>query len=93
MAIPQRLALPGTYFVIAGHLAPPPLLSAHRHRRAIPRHTPALPSHGFYRLHAYVVMPDHIHLLLTPQAITLERAMMLMEGGFSHRLASDFPVW
>ncbi len=38
-------------------------------------------------------MPDHIHLLLTPQAITLERTMQLIKGGFSHRLASSLPVW
>ncbi|RXH57193.1 transposase [Granulicella sibirica] len=38
-------------------------------------------------------MPDHVHLLLTPQAITLERAMGLIKGGFSRRLASNLPVW
>ena len=48
---------------------------------------------GHFRRHAFVVMPDHIHLLLTPQNITLERAMMLIEGGFSHRLHATFPVW
>jgi putative transposase len=46
-----------------------------------------------YKLHAFVVMPDHIHLLLTPQGITLERVMGLIKGGFSHRLASKLPVW
>ena len=38
-------------------------------------------------------MPDHIHLLLTPQAIALERAVGIIKGGFSHRLASKLPVW
>lgn len=38
-------------------------------------------------------MPDHIHLLLTPQAITIERAVGLIKGGFSHRLSSAQPVW
>jgi putative transposase len=37
-------------------------------------------------------MPDHIHLLLTPQA-TLERAIGVIKGGFSHRLASKLSVW
>ena len=46
-----------------------------------------------YKLHAFVVMPDHSHLLLTPQAITLERVVGLIKGGFSHRLASKVPVW
>jgi putative transposase len=37
-----------------------------------------------YGLHAYVIMPDHIHLLITPTDITLERAMQFIKGGFSH---------
>jgi len=48
---------------------------------------------GHYKLHAFVVMPDHVHLLITPQAITLERAMQLIKGGFSHQLKSKLPVW
>ena len=38
------------------------------------------------------VMPDHVHLLLTPQK-TISHVMNLIKGGFSHRLASSFPVW
>jgi putative transposase len=37
-----------------------------------------------YSLHAYVVMPDHLHLLLTPSE-TLEKAIQLIKGGFSFR--------
>jgi putative transposase len=35
-------------------------------------------------LHDFVIMPDHIHLLLTPQT-PLERAIQLIKGGFSFR--------
>ena len=38
-------------------------------------------------------MPDHVRLIVTPQGITIERAMGLIKGGFSHRMASNFPVW
>jgi len=48
---------------------------------------------GKYRLYDFVVMPDHVHLLLMPTGITLERAMQLIKGGFSYRLKSKFPVW
>ena len=48
---------------------------------------------GHYKLHAFVVMPDHIHLLLTPTGITLERSIQLIKGGFSHRLTSKLPLW
>jgi REP-associated tyrosine transposase len=39
-----------------------------------------------YLLHEFVVMPDHFHLILTPNGITLERAMQLVKGGFSFQL-------
>ncbi|MBA3916280.1 MAG: transposase [Acidobacteriales bacterium] len=39
---------------------------------------------GKYRLHHFVVMPDHFHLLITPRE-SLERAMQLIKGGFSFR--------
>ena len=48
---------------------------------------------GHYKLHAYVVMPDHLHLLLTPQAITLEHAVELIKNGFAYRLDTDLPIW
>jgi putative transposase len=42
---------------------------------------------GAYLLHEFVIMPDHLHLILTPGATTsLEKAMQLIKGGSSHRL-------
>ena len=49
-----------------------------------------------YVLHEFVIMPDHLHLLLTPEAdISIERALQLIKGGFSYRLgkAKRGPVW
>jgi putative transposase len=44
-----------------------------------------------FELHAFVVMPEHLHLLLTPGAeITLERAMQFIKGGYSHALGATF---
>jgi putative transposase len=37
-----------------------------------------------YLLHEFVMMPDHFHLLITPQE-SLERAMQMIKGGFSFR--------
>jgi putative transposase len=42
-----------------------------------------------YELHAYVVMPDHLHLLITPFE-SVERAVQLIKGGFSFRAKRDF---
>jgi putative transposase len=47
-----------------------------------------------YQLHAFVIMPDHIHLLLTPAPeVSLEKAMQFIKGGFSFRLKSKLDVW
>ncbi|SNS33023.1 putative transposase [Granulicella rosea] len=48
---------------------------------------------GNFKLHAFVIMPDHIHLLLTPTEVALERVRGLIKGGFSHRIGSKMPVW
>jgi putative transposase len=49
---------------------------------------------GSFALHAFVVMPDHVHVLLTPAPqVSLEKAIQLMKGGFSFRLKSGSEVW
>ncbi len=48
---------------------------------------------GRYLLHEFVVMPDHIHVLLTPALeIALERAMQFIKGGYSYRLGKTEKV-
>jgi len=41
-----------------------------------------------YLLHEFVIMPNHFHLLITP-ALTLERAIQLIKGGFSYRARKE----
>jgi putative transposase len=49
-----------------------------------------------FLLHEFVVMPNHVHLLITPEE-TIERAMQFIKGGFSHRvkneLGKSFEIW
>jgi len=47
---------------------------------------------GKYLLHEFVVMPDHFHLLISPNLITLERSLQLIKGGFSFRLNKSLKV-
>ena len=42
-----------------------------------------------YRLHAFVLMPDHFHLILTPSA-SLELAIQCLKGGYSFRAKREF---
>jgi putative transposase len=49
---------------------------------------------GRYLLHSYVVMPDHVHLLLTPAPdVSLEKVIQYVRGGFSFRMESKLDVW
>lgn len=49
---------------------------------------------GKFLLHEFVVMPDHVHALLTPAPqLSLERVMQFIKGGFSFRLKFRGPVW
>src|ERR1700730_14099153 len=49
-----------------------------------------------YLLHEFAIMPDHIHVLMTPLT-SLEKAVQFIKGGFSFRakkeLGSNMEVW
>ena len=53
---------------------------------------------GFYKLHAFVLMPEHLHILVTPaDETTIEKAMQMIKGGSAHRIGLErpqkFPIW
>ena len=85
MAIPPRTASTGTFFITTvtynrRRLFQVPastelFLTTLQHYRA----------QGPYKLHAFVVMPDHVHLLLTPTGRTISQTMNLIKGGFPAR--------
>jgi putative transposase len=44
-----------------------------------------------FQVHDFVVMPDHVHLLITVNAnMSIEKAMQFIKGGFSYRLKKEF---
>ena len=46
-----------------------------------------------FALHAFVVMPDHFHALITlGDGVTIERAMQYIKGAFSFRAKKEFGV-
>jgi len=52
---------------------------------------------GKFLLHEFVIMPNHLHALVTPAPeISLERSMQFIKGGSSYRLGKEFSkvlVW
>jgi len=93
MAIPSRASRPGTFFITTATYNRRRLFQFPANAELFLETLQHYRRLGHYKVHAFVIMPDHVHLILTPQAITLERAIGLIKGGFSHRLASKFPVW
>jgi len=93
MSIPSRSAGAGTYFVTSATFNRRRLFQIATTAELLLETLQQYRHAGHYKLHAFVVMPDHIHLLLSPQGIALERVMALIKGGFSHQLASKLPVW
>jgi putative transposase len=44
-----------------------------------------------FEVHDFVIMPDHLHLLLALSCtMTIEKAMQLIKGGFSYRLRKEY---
>ena len=46
---------------------------------------------GLFQIHDFVVMPNHVHILLTlPGKISIEKAVGMIKGNFSYRLKKEF---
>jgi putative transposase len=94
MTIPSRATTAGTYFVTSATYNRRRLFQVPSNAEVFIDTLQHYRRAGHYKLRAFVVMPDHIHLLITPgETTSLERVIGLIKGGFSHRVGSKFPVW
>jgi putative transposase len=105
MAIPPRHANADrvkagvrTFFVTSSILGKRNLLQSDRAAELFLRVLYDYRAQGKFRLHDFVVMPDHFHLLLTVGSeMTIERAVQFIKGGFSFRAGKELgmrsPVW
>jgi putative transposase len=85
MGIPYRGRTgQGTYFITASTFLKQNLLQSDRMAQLFIDVLKHYQEQKAYRLHEFVVMPDHFHLLITPNT-SLERSMQLIKGGFSFR--------
>src|SRR5438067_1629877 len=105
MAIPVRHASPKhviagarTFFVTSSTAGKRNLLQSDRSAQLFIRVLYEYRAQGRFRLHEFVVMPNHFHLLLTiDSGMTIERAVQFIKGGFAFRAGKEFgmqaPVW
>lgn len=87
---PGRLfSPPGTYFLTFSTWQRRRLFVVETYARLFLKTLYHYRREGRYALHAFVLMPDHVHILLTPaRDVTIERAVQLIKGGYSHALGA-----
>ena len=93
MAIPSRIAHSGTFLVTSATFNRRRIFQVAATADLFVETLQHYRLEGHYLLHDFVVMPEHIHVLITPQKEALERVIGLVKGGFSHRMQSKIPVW
>jgi REP element-mobilizing transposase RayT len=96
--IARRVRQAGVYFVTTDTWQKHPLFINTALANIVVEQVLSCRERGFYNLHAFVVMPDHMHVLLTPgETITVEKAMQMIKGGSAHRMGLErpnkFPIW
>ena len=105
MAIPTRYSDPGgidassrTFFVTSSTWGKRSLLQTQRAASLFIEVLYEYREQGKFRLHEFVVMPDHFHVLITvgPE-LSIERAAQFIKGGFAYRAGKQLgfraPVW
>jgi putative transposase len=85
---PGRLiSPPGTYFVTFSTWQRRRLFVVENYVRLFLKTLYRYRREGRFQIHAFVVMPEHVHLLISPvDNITIERSVQLVKGSYSHAL-------
>jgi putative transposase len=96
--IEHRVCQAGVYFVTTDTWQRRPLFAKANAAEIVVDQLVQCRDRGFYELNAFVLMPDHLHVLLTPAMdATLEKVMQMIKGGSSFRIKRDlqyqFPIW
>jgi putative transposase len=90
--IARRARQAGVYFVTTDTWQKHPLFINAALAKIIVEQILSCRDRGFYKLHAFVVIPDHMHVLLTPsETTTVEKAMQMIKGGSAHRMGVERP--
>ncbi len=91
MTIPYRGSTStGTYFITASTWEKKSLFQSERMAKLFINVLFSYQNQEKYRLHEFVVMPDHFHALLTPVPhVTLEKSVQFIKGGFSFRARKE----
>jgi putative transposase len=79
-----------TFFITTGTADSKPILQTDRMATLFVEVLRCYMRAGKFRVHEFVVMPNHVHLLITVGAdMSIEKAMQLIKGNFSFRARTD----
>jgi putative transposase len=96
--IARRVHQAGVYFVTTDTWEKHPLFINTTLANIVIEQMVSCRDRGFYKLHAFVLMPDHLHVLLTPgETTSVEKAVQMIKGGSAFRIGKEkpqkFPIW
>jgi putative transposase len=96
--IARRVRQAGVYFVTTDTWQRRALFAKPDVARIVLEQILSCRDRAFHKLHAIVLMPEHLHILLTPaDDATIEKAMQMIKGGSAHRMGLErphkFPIW
>src|ERR1700735_1847340 len=96
--IARRVKQPGVYFITTDTWQRREIFRNPDPARIVVEQITECHERKFYGLHAFVLMPNHLHMLITPgEEASIEKAVMMIKGGSSHRIKKEllysFPIW
>jgi putative transposase len=94
----RRVKQPGVYFVTTGTWQRRQIFLKPEPAAIFFDHLAGCREKGFFKLHAFVLMPDHLHILITPgETTSLEKAVQMLKGGSAFTIRKSlnyqFPIW
>lgn len=96
--IARRAHQAGVYFVTTDTGQKQPLFINTALAKIVVEQIVSCRDRGFYKLHAFVLMTDQLHVLPTPGELTaVEKATQMIKGGSAFRIGKEkpqnFPIW
>jgi putative transposase len=93
-ASPSEILRSRTFFVTTKTSMGRPLLQSERNAALLIDVLRSYTAARKFRIDDFVVMPDHLHLLITvDDKMAIEKAVQLIKGGFSYRLKKSLDMW
>lgn len=77
-----------TYFITACTYQKQAILQSERNANLLIETLFGYRDRSYFQVHEFVIMPDHVHALITPKE-SIERAMSILKGGFSFRMKRE----